>query len=827
MKMNYLEEFLFSAQDKIDGLRVYTEPYNREDYRFLVIEFENQVNKIEKNFVINFCNIYQKLNKDQTEVVEVKPFKNLGQVKQIGLRVDSQILNNEDVVSELLEKIVSKIYEKYNFLILPPTDENIEAIDPSEYVYGPYDIVGTQTNATQEKLYSIAFKVRAEANNETEYLPLKLYFRLKPKPDGKYQIEMADEFNNISKSNTNILTARKFTKEHKRILKNMFDNKEELNKDKQMISDNINFIINGVLMKIANYVDDFDNSPNWFQSSELGKYIQKVSLSGSDQSVQSTASFRYITQTPLPYSYLTVRMKNKFGVMNYEIKKSSSDNQEINESINTCPMCGEAINASNRLVTSDQYREAFIGCQKCMTTECSQCTAKWNNSKPPKTINSLIKGTFYYKVGECNSPFCNVGGAGMESMDCYGSRLCLSHSRRCVDPGCIDIIYCEKVVESCSNTQCNNTYCKEHAPIRLYKCEASGCRNSQYINQYCDECKDIYLNTCKFCGNTMCQSCSSPVLTLNSRGKFERSENEFICSDCFESMNKSENKDINIKNKALIKDSETGKYLPKSMEYLFPYGDYKGQFIDKEIAERGFKSFKPEGWQNDENLGRYYYRSEDMRRCDYCREFFHITKASTENRNSHYCEDCLKECNMCHSYSVIDTVFSADNQYFCKGCHNKHWDFSDLSMDNEPINIAKAKLIEEVFTNNSLAKQYKVFPVGIKDLFVCPESLLKISSTQVKTCKNCGEVYSVTLFNEDSSTCNICEQMNHLNPKENEILVKAFYNPTFGPKNEFKAYATKNTLLIKYLSGNEYKYSVYHLNTKSGKYVLGNKKEVR
>ena len=140
-EMNYLEEFLFSAQTKIDSLNVTTEPENIDEYKYLVVSFEQNAYKIPYDLVFNFCNIYQKLNKDELDEVEVlvNPYQNLGSIKEKNLVVESNIIQNEDEVSELLEKIVSKVYEKYNFLILPAEDSDIEEIHVEDYVLSSFE----------------------------------------------------------------------------------------------------------------------------------------------------------------------------------------------------------------------------------------------------------------------------------------------------------------------------------------------------------------------------------------------------------------------------------------------------------------------------------------------------------------------------------------------------------------------------------------------------------------------------------------------------------------------------------------------------------------
>ena len=55
-EMNYLEEFLFSAQTKIDSLNVTTEPENIDEYKYLVVSFEQNAYKIPYDLVFNFCN---------------------------------------------------------------------------------------------------------------------------------------------------------------------------------------------------------------------------------------------------------------------------------------------------------------------------------------------------------------------------------------------------------------------------------------------------------------------------------------------------------------------------------------------------------------------------------------------------------------------------------------------------------------------------------------------------------------------------------------------------------------------------------------------------
>ena len=291
---NYLEEFLLSAQEKIDDLSVSFEPRDTDDYKYLVVDFEKTTYKISRELVFNFCNIYHKLNRDDSEEVEeeVNPYKNLGSIKEKKLIIESNIIQSEDGVSELLEKIISKIYEKYNFLILPANDEEVEEILVEDYIKSPYESHTEQAKSQGQNLYSIGFKIKVERENQTEYIPFKVYFRLDEISEGnnkgQVQVKIAEEFNSLEKANKiNVLTARKFTQKEKASLKKKFENHEFVD-DKERISANIEPIIYQVLSQIEAYVSDFSNSPSWFKDSELGKYIQNALFISDNPDIHAT-----------------------------------------------------------------------------------------------------------------------------------------------------------------------------------------------------------------------------------------------------------------------------------------------------------------------------------------------------------------------------------------------------------------------------------------------------------------------------------------------------------------------------------------------------------
>ena len=819
-EMNYLEEFLFSAQDKIENLKVTTEPSDTDNYKYLIVDFEEMTYKINKDLVFNFCNIYQKLNKDELDAVEVEvhPFSNLGSVKEKNLEIDSSIIQTEDEVSELVEKIVSKIYEKFNFLILPATEDDIDYIDINDYVLSAYDSASEQAKSQGQNLYSIGFKVRVECEKETEYIPFKVYFRIFEKKANELSepeigISIAEEFNSLAKADKiNILTARKFSQREKNSLKKKFEN-HEFEADKEKISSNIEKIINQILMHISNYVSKFDESPDWFKDSELGKFIKNSMIKYEKPVINATASFRYITQTPLPYSYIDVKFRNTFNTNIYQIKKCSTKNKELNETLNLCPMCKRPITSSNKLVASNQYVDEFVGCEKCMTVKCSVCDSAWSKDKKPTPINRKVGGKYYYMAGSCNASFV--------SSEYLGMNLCAIHAKKCFNPLCEGNVYSPLMIEKCSNIDCDKTYCFEHAGADLYKCEATPCSQSQNPNKYCSSCKDRFLNTCSFCGNTMCQSCSRPVLKQNGLGNFEFATDEFICVDCYEAIVSGKNLDVNKINKAVLQQ-EDKKYYPKAVEYLKLYGDLPDQFIDNSIAYLAYKKTKPEDYKEDSSKGKLYYRETEVTKCDCCKEFFKYTRTIKNNKAKNYCEDCLVKCSMCNETVVITDVINYDGKNYCKHCYKDKWVISDLSLENVKINEPKDKVIKTIFDNPN-NHTYNVLPINRKDVFLCPETGLKIAGSQTKVCSSCKEKYSITNFNQDSDICKLCEDLDNFDYNKNkDLLIKAFYNKNFGDISNFKVCLTKNTLLIRHadLLSDRDNLLLYKYNPKKGKYVV-------
>lgn len=819
-EMNYLEEFLFSAQDKIENLKVTTEPANTDDYKYLIVDFDKMTYKINKDLVFNFCNIYQKLNKDE-EVdsleVEVNPYLNLGKVKEKNLKIDSSIIMSEDEVSELIEKIVSKIYEKYNFLILPATEEDVESIVVKDYIKSPYESASEQNKSQGQNLYSIGFKIKAEFEKEVEYFPFKIYFRILEKKnsengDSEIGIDIAEEFNSIVKANKiNILTARKFSQREKANLKKKFENKE-FEADKEKISSNIDKIINQVLLHISSYVAKFDEAPAWFQDSELGKFIKNARIKSDEPQINAIASFRYITQTPLPYNYINVRFKNKFSTDVYQIKKGPKNTNELNDMLNVCPMCSQPINENNKIVASNEYVDKFLGCQKCMTVKCSVCDNVWSKEKKPTPINRKISGKYYYMAGSCNAPFATMD-------EFYGAELCSEHARRCFNPSCEGNIYSESMIEKCSNADCDKTYCLNHSEIDLYKCETSVCASSQFPNRYCSDCKDRFLNTCGFCGKTMCQSCSRPVMKQNNLGNFEFANDEFICLDCLNKLTNGLNLETNKANNALMMDDDS-KYYPKAIEYLKPYGDNPDQFIDQTIAFLAYKDSKPKDYLDNPEKGKLYYKEKEVVKCNNCEQFFRFTSHTKYNKDKNYCRDCLVKCSMCEEVVVASDVISLDGVNYCKYCYDKKWEISDLNTDNAPFNEDKLNIVKTVFANPNLKNSYGIVPVAKKDLFLCPETEYKVSPNQTRYCLSCKETYAITNFSANNQICKLCENLKNFDyNQDKDLLIKAFYNKSFGYKKRFKAYCTKNTLLISYLRGVEENINVYRFNKKKGKYV--------
>ena len=816
--MNYLEEFLFSAQTKIDSLNVTTEPENIDEYKYLVVSFEQNAYKIPYDLVFNFCNIYQKLNKDELDEVEVlvNPYQNLGSIKEKNLVVESNIIQNEDEVSELLEKIVSKVYEKYNFLILPAEDSDIEEIHVEDYVLSSFESHSEQNQSQGQNLYSIGFKIKAEANKNTEYFPFKIYFRIFEKKNsnnestGEIGVDIAEEFNGLAKANKiNVLTSRKFTQREKNSLRKKFEN-HEFEEDKERISKNIDAIINQILLHIASYVEKFDEAPVWFRESELGKFIQNQLLVDEDPKIDTTASFRYITQTPLPYSFIDVVFRNNFGRNTYQIKKSNGNNK-INDSLNVCPMCGEAINEKNKIVASNEYVDKFLGCQKCMTVKCYECGSLWSTKKEPKPINRKVNGKYYYMAGTCRNQDVFID-------DSFGKYLCSYHAKRCFNASCSGAVYSESMIEKCSNMDCEMTYCMEHIND-LHKCETSVCRDSESPNKYCSTCMDHFLNTCAFCNKTMCQSCSRPVLVQNALGNFEASSDEYICLDCLNLLTSGENLEINRRNEAILR--EDSKFYPKAKAYLKPYGDQENQYISSDIAILAYKQSKPKDWKENPDSGKLYYKEDEVSKCDNCEQFFKLTRSPKYDKRKHYCDDCLVSCDMCSEIVVVRDSIEYENKHYCKNCYNQKWAISDLNMSNNLYSEDKKKVMEKVFVNTELAKEYGIVPVAINELYLCPDSLLRVKKSQTRVCESCMERYALVNFNGNSHICKICENLNNFDYNhDKELLVNAFYKKSFGDKSNFKAYCTKNTLIISFLRGNEKRVALYHFNKKKGKYVL-------
>ena len=818
-EMNYLEEFLFSAQTKIDSLNVTTEPENIDEYKYLIIDFEQNSYKIPYDLVFNFCNMYQKLNRDEFEEVEVlvNPYQKLGSIKEKNLVVESNIIQNEDEVSELLEKIVSKVYEKYNFLILPADDSDVEEIHVEDYVLSSFESHSEQNKSQGQNLYSIGFKIKATANKNTEYFPFKVYFRIFEKKNsnnegtGEIGVDIAEEFNGLAKANKiNVLTSRKFTQREKASLRKKFEN-HEFEDDKERITKNIDAIITQILAHIDSYVSNFDEAPLWFRDSELGKFIQNATLLDEDPKIDATASFRYITQTPLPYSYVDVYFRNNFGRNVYQIKKGSNGNNQINDSLNVCPMCGEAINEKNKIVASNEYVDKFLGCQKCMTIKCAECGSLWSSKKEPKPINRKVNGKYYYMAGPCKSTNVFID-------DNLGKNLCSYHAKRCFNSACGDAVYSESMIEKCSNLDCDKSYCMEHIND-LHKCETSVCRDSVSPNKYCTSCMERFLNTCAFCNKTMCQSCSRPVLVQNALGSFEFSLDEYICLDCLNLLTNGDNLEVNRRNEAIIR--EDGNFYPKKKAYLEPYGDLENQYISKDIAILAYKKTKPKDWMENPDSGKLYYWEDEVLKCDNCKQYFRFTKTLKFDKKKHYCDDCLVKCSMCSEEAVIKDCIEYEGKYYCKNCYNKEWTISDLNLDKSLYQEDKKKIMEKVFANTNLSKEYKVVPIALKDVFTCPESLLKVDYSQTKKCDSCGETYAIVNFTGGSKVCKICENLNNFDYNSNkELLINAFYKKSFGDKKDFKAYCTKNTLVVSFTKNNVNKVQLYHFNKKKGKYVL-------
>ena len=142
-------------------------------------------------------------------------------------------------------------------------------------------------------------------------------------------------------------------------------------------------------------------------------------------------------------------------------------------------------------------------------------------------------------------------------------------------------------------------------------------------------------------------------------------------------------------------------------------------------------------------------------------------------------------------------------------------------MDNESLPGEKNDLAEQIFANISLLKRYKLVPVPNDKLFVCPETKYVLSEEQTKVCKSCNQRYSSSLFEESSNVCLLCQKLNSVEYIENsQYLKKAFYERKYGPKEDFKAYCTMNTLMLKYNHSNGSQLDIFHFNTKKGKYVL-------
>ena len=61
LDLNYLEEFLLSAQEKLEGLKFYKEPDN-ENYKYFVVEFNGDIYKIEKGLALEAPSGMYKIN---------------------------------------------------------------------------------------------------------------------------------------------------------------------------------------------------------------------------------------------------------------------------------------------------------------------------------------------------------------------------------------------------------------------------------------------------------------------------------------------------------------------------------------------------------------------------------------------------------------------------------------------------------------------------------------------------------------------------------------------------------------------------------------------
>ena len=822
-EINYLEEFLFSAQNKIDGLKVYTEPANTDNYNYLVVEFDGFTKKIDKTLVLNYCNIYQKINREELDEVdvEVNPYRNLGKIKEKKLSIDSSILKSEDEVSELLENIVSKVYEKYNFLILPSKDDVVEEINPDNYVKSNYEISSAKSKSKGQNLYSIGFKIRLEIDGVTEFVPFKIYFRIGRNSNNEIDVKIADEFNVGSKSSKiNVMTARKFSNKEKAELKRQFDN-NEFEKDRLLISDNIEAILNQTIIKINNYVLDFDNSPQWFKDSDLGKYIQKALMTVEDPFISATAQFRYITQTPLPYSYLTVLMKNSLSTTGekYDIKVASSDDKNLNNLLNICPICSEPINQNNKLVSSNEYETGFIGCESCMKVKCIECDNVWSEKKLPIPINKKIRNKYYYKAGICDSPCC-VNDIS------FGSPLCSLHAKRCFDPQCSDRIHPANVITYCSNKQnCEYSYCDDHVDGNLFKCETQVCRDKEQPNMYCKECKDTYLNTCSYCGKTMCKDCSLPVIEEDGVDGFVKSKTEFICVDCFNNLKGPTKFEKNKRNNVFDYDAESGEMYPKSRKYVEPYGDQEDSddryiYIEKSLAEEAYKRTKKEK--------KYFYYRNEIEECYSCGEQFRFTRKADDDTKHLYCEDCLNKCSLCERLMPKESIlaigeFEDNKEYYCKKCYEEKWIISDLNKNNEPFQEEKSTIYNSVFKNDNEKLKDLIVPVKKDQIFTCPETELNISTSQTKECIKCHQTYSVTNFKDNVEECRICTKLDNFDlidggNDRSKLMVRAFYDKKYGDKKKFRTCVSKNMLMIEFEKDDNRFLEIYKYNKAKSKY---------
>ncbi|MCR5350022.1 MAG: hypothetical protein K6E20_03420 [Acholeplasmatales bacterium] len=800
--MGNFESFLIQSKNKIEGLDVYTDTDNIDDYSILTIKLDGSVYQISKDLIKNLDNYYSKYNKDEITSVRVNPYQKLGSIKEIKIS-NSNLLDSEEKVSEVIEKIVDRVYEKYNFLVLPPTDDDIEEIDVSKYIsknVNYKESAISQKDTGKQRLYSIGFKIKADDGSESEYFPFRLFFRFGNNENGEVVVDVAHEINELStKQISNYLINSSYKKENKEKLKLMIDN-GEFEEDKRLVNSNIEDVINQIMIIINDYCSDYKKAPNWFKKSKLGKYLETQELTGDEKNINATASFRYITQTPLPYSYKTIKVKNLFDMPeNYDIKVSKIGGK-LDYELNKCPICGEVINENNKLVVSDQYTKGFIGCESCMTAKCDTCGAVWSNKKPTELIGKEINGKKYYKAGEVTNVFCN-------DYLSYGKKYCALHARKCDSPECSDEIYGDDFVEACSNPSCGKTYCKVHAKENFLFCESSLCASNP--NKYCKECAKDNLHKCSYCGKNICDSCKREVLEFE-RNHYILSKKEFICVDCLNEMTDVNNLEVNKNNEAL--QNYNGKYYPISNNLVYKYKGIEGQYIIKDLnmarKARENSSLDPE----------LYYRKDEVNKCNQCGNyFFHLNGETDGNPEEAFCGDCLSTCQLCGRKAAKINAYSPDSKenWYCKYCYEDKWYFSDLGKDTRVIND-KDNIIKNAFIDQRAGEDAQLLPVKKEDLFICPSTRFSVDKNiQTKECKNCKKRYAVAAFEGNSGFCKYCNKIDKQTDKDILESVNNFYTSKYGDKSRFHVVIDENMLIINYDND---KFEHYIYDKKTGKY---------